>query len=146
VKAVLDSFSLLAFFFGEPGKATVGEWLRRASRGQCELLLCTVNWAEVGYIITRKCGRARWRFVQDALDRLPITMVVADRRLASRAVELKARGGVSLADAFAAALALEERAAVLTGDPEFMALGKEADIVWITAPRPAQHRSGAPDA
>jgi predicted nucleic acid-binding protein len=137
---VLDSFSLLAFFFGEEGKAAVSDWLHEANRGGHELLLCTVNWAELGYITVRKCGPAKWEFVRQALDQLPVRVVDADRHLAAGAVELKAAGGLSLADAFAAALAQRERAVLLTGDPEFRALGKAIEIVWIISPRPRSDR------
>ena len=37
----------------------------------------------------------------------------------------------SLADAFAAALAKEKKAELVTGDPEFKALEKEIKIHWL---------------
>ena len=36
-----------------------------------------------------------------------------------------------LADAFAAALAREKKAELVTGDPEFQALKKELKVVWL---------------
>ena len=41
------------------------------------------------------------------------------------------RGTVVLADAFAAALAKEKKAELVTGDPEFKALAKEIKINWL---------------
>jgi predicted nucleic acid-binding protein len=38
---------------------------------------------------------------------------------------------MSLADCFAAALAMERRADVYTGDPEFREVESEVRIVWI---------------
>jgi predicted nucleic acid-binding protein len=38
---------------------------------------------------------------------------------------------MSLADCFAAALAIERKAEVYTGDPEFREVEKEVRIVWI---------------
>ena len=38
---------------------------------------------------------------------------------------------VSLADAFAAALAKERKTELVTGDPEFQALEKEIKILWL---------------
>ena len=37
----------------------------------------------------------------------------------------------SLVDAFAAALAKDKKAELVTGDPEFKALEKEIKIVWL---------------
>ncbi len=38
---------------------------------------------------------------------------------------------LNLADAFAAALAKEKKAVIVTGDPEFNALEKEIKINWL---------------
>jgi predicted nucleic acid-binding protein len=43
----------------------------------------------------------------------------------------KARFRLSLADAFAAALAKDMKAELVTGDPEFKALEKEIRIQWL---------------
>jgi predicted nucleic acid-binding protein len=53
------------------------------------------------------------------------------RRLADQAAEYKARHKLSLADAFAAALAKEKKAELVTGDPEFKPLEKEIKINWL---------------
>jgi predicted nucleic acid-binding protein len=47
------------------------------------------------------------------------------------AADFKARHKLSLADAFAAALAKERKAELITGDPEFKALEKEIKIGWL---------------
>ena len=61
----------------------------------------------------------------------PIEFHTADRRLADVAAGFKARFKISLADAFAAALAKERKAELVTGDPEFRALEKEIKIRWL---------------
>jgi len=61
----------------------------------------------------------------------PIEFHAADRRLADVAAGFKARFKISLADAFAAALAKERKAELVTGDPEFRALDKEIKIRWL---------------
>lgn len=53
------------------------------------------------------------------------------RSLADTAADFKARFKLSLADAFAAALAKETRSELVTGDPEFKALNKEIKIHWL---------------
>ena len=47
------------------------------------------------------------------------------------AADFKARFKMSLADAFAAALAKEKKAELVTGDPEFRPLHQEIKIHWL---------------
>ena len=51
--------------------------------------------------------------------------------LADCAADFKARFKLSLADTFAAALARERKADLVTGDPEFKALEREVKIHWL---------------
>ncbi len=53
------------------------------------------------------------------------------RRLADFAANFKARFKNSLADIFAAALAKEKKAAIVTGGLEFKPLKKEIKINWL---------------
>ncbi|MFY9672974.1 MAG: PIN domain-containing protein [Terriglobales bacterium] len=53
------------------------------------------------------------------------------RALADSAADFKARFKLSLADAFAAALAKERKVELVTGDPEFKALEKEIKVQWL---------------
>ena len=65
------------------------------------------------------------------LPTLPIEFHAADHGLAELAADYKARFKISLADAFAAALAKDRKAELVTGDPEFEALEKEIKITWL---------------
>jgi predicted nucleic acid-binding protein len=76
-----------------------------------------VNYAEVKYSVVRKDGAERWAEIA--------------RELADAAADLKARFKISLADAFAAALAKAWKTELVTGDPEFAALEKEIKIMWL---------------
>ncbi len=57
--------------------------------------------------------------------------VVADWSLAQAAATFKSRHKLSYADAFAAALAKQNRAHLVTGDREFRSLGSEVNTVWL---------------
>ena len=81
--------------------------------------------------VLRKDGRGRWEEIARDLPTLPIEFHPADRRLSDLAADFKARFKMSLADAFAAALAKDKKAGLVTGDPEFKALEKEIEIVWL---------------
>jgi predicted nucleic acid-binding protein len=45
---------------------------------------------------------------------------------------MEARHSLSLADAFAAALAKAQKAELVTGDPEIRAVEKEIKVLWLT--------------
>lgn len=128
---VLDSHALLAFLRGEAGEATVADLLEKAGVRDAPLLMTEVNYAEVKYTIVRKDGPERWAEIARDLPALPIEFHPVDRALADSAADLKARFKLSLAEAFAAALAKERKAELVTGDPEFKPLARELKIHWL---------------
>ena len=130
-RVVLDSFALLAFLRGETGEEKVAAMLKRAGLRDEPLHMTEVNYAEVQSIIMRKDGEDRWQEIARELPALPIEFHPATRALADLAAGFKARYKLSLADAFAAALAKERKAELVTGDLEFKALEKEIKIVWL---------------
>ena len=129
--AVLDSHALLKLLRDEPGAEEVEKILTEAGRRDEPAHMTEVNYAEVQYIVRRKDGEAAWQTIARELVAAPIQFNVADRVLADRAADFKARYRISLADAFAAALAKEQNAELVTGDPEFKPLEKEIDITWL---------------
>jgi predicted nucleic acid-binding protein len=131
---VLDSFALLAFFRGENAAVTVRELLHKAASADRPVHMTEVNYAEVKYGLLKKDGGEAWKQAAEVLKSLPIEFHPADRRLADLAADFKAHFKLSLADAFAAALAKEEKAELVTGDPEFKALEKEIKITWLKSP------------
>ena len=66
------------------------------------------------------------------LQGLPIDFHSMSRQMADTVADFKARFRMSLADAFAAALAKEKKAELVTADPEFRALEKEIKVAWLT--------------
>lgn len=128
---VLDSHALLALLRDEPGGETVARILERAGERDQPVHMTEVNYAEVQYMIRRKDGDAAWAAIASELQAVPIEFHPADRRLADTAAGFKTRFKISLADAFASALAKEKKAELVTGDPEFKALEKEIKINWL---------------
>ncbi len=129
--AVLDSHALLAFFRGEEAGVLVKDLLYKAASADRPLHMTEVNYAEVKYMLVRKDGVQAWKQAADILTSLPIEFHPADRQLADLAADFKSRHKISLADAFAAALARERKAEMVTGDPEFKSLEKEIKINWL---------------
>ena len=128
---IFDSHALLALLRGEPGSDDVRRILENAAEGDTPVHMSEVNYAEVQYIIRRKDGEPVWKAIADELSAAPIEFHPVGRRLADAAADFKARYKISLADAFAAALAKELKAELVTGDSEFKALEKELKVVWL---------------
>jgi predicted nucleic acid-binding protein len=98
--------------------------LGEAVRQDLPLLMSAVNWGEVFYTEWRYRGEAKAREAEANLLEMPIEVIAADRERATRAGALKQKHGLGYADAFAAELAIERRAFLVTADPEFQKLGK----------------------
>jgi ribonuclease VapC len=128
---VLDSFALIAYFRDESGAEAMETLLVAAGRNHSPLHMTDFNYAEVKYSIIRKDGAEAWADAANVLQGLPIDFHSTNRALADSAADFKARFKLSLADAFAAALAKEKSAELVTGDPEFQALEKEIKINWL---------------
>jgi predicted nucleic acid-binding protein len=128
---VLDSFALISYFRDEPGAEAVEGLPITASKRDAPLLMSDVNYAEVKYSIVRKDGAEAWSKAVNILESLPIDFQPTTRALSDIAADYKARFKLSLADAFAAAVAKEKRAELVTGDPEFKSLEKELTIIWL---------------
>lgn len=129
--SVLDAHALLAFFRGEDAGVPVKELLHKAAVADRPLHMTEVNYAEVKYMLLKKDGASAWAEAADVLKSLPLEFHPATRALADTAAVFKARFKMSLADAFAAALAKEKKAELVTGDPEFKPLEKEIKINWL---------------
>ena len=130
---VLDSHALVAFFRDDAGAEAVESLLVAASKKDTPLLLSDVSYAEVKCAIVRKDGPEAWNEASRVLQGLPIEVCSTSRALADAAGTIKAHHEVSLADAFAAALAKEKKAELVTGDQDFKELEKEIKIHWLPA-------------
>ncbi len=128
---VLDSHALLKLLRDEAGAEAVAQILERAGLRDQPVHMTDVNYAEVQYIVRRKDGDAAWHAIAQELLAAPIEFHPTNRRLADLAADFKTRFKMSLADAFAAALAKEKKAELVTGDPEFKPLEKEIKINWL---------------
>jgi ribonuclease VapC len=128
---VLDSLALIAYFRDEQGAEAMEDLLVSAGKKDIPLLMSDVNYAEVKYSIVKKDGAAAWAEAAKVLQGLPVDFHPTTRGLADFAADFKARFKLSLADAFAAALAKERKAELVTGDPEFKPLEREIKIHWL---------------
>ncbi|WP_152948411.1 type II toxin-antitoxin system VapC family toxin [Desulfofundulus thermobenzoicus] len=127
---VLDAYALLAFLEAEEGGELVKKLL---SDSKVRFFISAINLGEVYYTILRERGRASAEnFEFELVQAKNIRIVDATWDRAKIAGEFKARGRISYADCFAAALALEKNAPLLTGDREFERVADKIKIVWLT--------------
>lgn len=130
--AVLDSFAVLSFLRNEAGADIVKDYFSMSLEEKKRLFICSVNWAEIGYTVIRRRGLSAWKLAQAHLKDFPIEIVETDPVLTEQAAEFKAANKMSLADAYAAALAKTKHAELVTGDPEFQPLESALKgIVWL---------------
>ncbi len=128
---VFDSYAILAFLEDEPGADLVEKALRDSAAGKAEGFLSVINWGEIYYTVMREAGAAKAEEIAELLASYPLQVVPADHQLTKMAAQFKGRHRIAYADCFAAALAKQQKATVLTGDPEFRLLEKEVDISWL---------------
>jgi len=128
---VFDSYALLAFFQGEAGGFQVRGLLDLAFRGEASVHLSYINLGEVFYIVERRFGGKKAREIVQDIQRLLMKLECPDLERVLEAAAIKAKFPVAYADAFAAALAKELGAVLVTGDPEFKRLGGHIEILWL---------------
>ncbi len=129
---VLDANALLALFLAEPGAERVQRCLRLGMSGQATLHMSFINYGECVYNVERRYGLAAVMRLQMFLENYPITYYEADRKRVTAAAHIKAHHPMSYADAFAAALAQELHATLITGNPEFRAVQHLIRIEWLS--------------
>jgi len=126
---VLDANALIGFFEDRQGIAVkVEHLLGEAVRHDQPLLMSAVNWGEVFYTEWRARGEARAREAEAAVLEMPVAIIAVDRGRATRAGTLKQKHALGYADAFAAELAIEREAWLVTSDPVFAKVGKGLSI------------------
>ncbi|HLA97047.1 MAG TPA: type II toxin-antitoxin system VapC family toxin [Anaerolineales bacterium] len=127
---VLDTYALVAFFEDEPGADFVRSLLLEAEAGNLKLAICVVNLGEFWYLIARTVSPAQADALVAEIQGMSIEIVDADWELTYQAATFKAKGGLSYADCYTAALGKLRQAEVVTGDPEFQKLSGEIITTW----------------
>ncbi|MBO9371662.1 MAG: type II toxin-antitoxin system VapC family toxin [Chloroflexi bacterium] len=126
---VLDAWAILAFLQGEePAASRVRQLLRGAEEKRVDLFVSVVNLGEVVYHVGRARGEQEAWALLDEIRRLPLVIAPAADDRVFAAARLKMRYAISYADAFAAALAQELGATLVTGDPELESLRGEIPL------------------
>lgn len=130
-KFVLDTHSIIAYLEGEESGKGLIPVLEDALEEKAEIFFSVVNWGEVYYIALREGGKQRAEQYLDIISKYPITIVDADKELTLLAGNFKALYNMSYADAFAAGLAENEKAILVTGDKEFKQVEKKIRVKFL---------------
>lgn len=128
---ILDAHGLMVYLEKEHGYEKVKDLFVKAVENGKNLLMSTVNWGEVFYILVKEYGITEAERIQHIIETFPIEFVPADLSLTKQAALYKTNGNISCADCFAAALAKLCKGEVVTGDKEFKAVEGEVKILWL---------------
>ncbi|HWY21947.1 MAG TPA: type II toxin-antitoxin system VapC family toxin [Candidatus Acidoferrum sp.] len=128
---VFDASALFAFLRDKPGASKVSSLLAEAMRGRARILMSAVNYGEVYGLILREYGSEQALTAVHAVRPLPIQLLDATTQRAFQAADIKVKYELYYVDAFAAALAIEHKATLVTSDSDFRKLGHSFPIVWL---------------
>lgn len=128
---VLDSWAIMAYLEDEPAAERVADIIADANEDGTPLLMTVVNLGEVWYIIAREASETEAERSITEIKHLGIEIIDADWTLVREAAGFKAKHKMSYADGFAAALAKQKKAHLVTGDREFAQLESDIQIIWL---------------
>ena len=117
---VLDTSALLTLRSDEPGAERVAEILHRGRRGKTRNYISFMTRMEILYRVTAIEGEELARAAVRLIDASGVHWVSCDPEILDVAARFKARGGLSVADAWIAATAAIKRAVLVHKDPEFV--------------------------
>jgi len=128
---IFDSHALLKFFQKEKGYEKVTQLLEELRRTEETKYINAINLGEIIYSTKREFGDQKKLEVLANIERLNFTILPVRNNLIFQVAEYKAQYTLSYADCFALASAVEYKATLITGDPEFKKVEHLVNIVWI---------------
>ena len=128
---VLDSWAIMAYLQDEPSGEKIADMIADVKEDGRLLLMSVINIGEVWYSLARRRSTADADQALRWISEIGIEFVDADIELTRIAARFKAKGGISYADCFAAALAKQHEASLVTGDREFEQLKNDISISWL---------------
>lgn len=128
---VFDSWAVLAYLGDEASSREVADLIAGAHENRIPMYISTMNAGEVWYILAREISETEADKAVADLGRLGLELIDANWPLTRIAGGLKARHRMSYADCFAAALARDRKADLITGDKEFKQVEGEVSVHWL---------------
>ena len=128
---IFDSYALLKVFQKEKGYENIVGLLRNIKKTRVTKYINIINVGEIIYTTKREFGDQKKLEVLASIERLNFTILQATNSLVYQAAEYKGQYSISYADCFVLASAIEHKATIVTGDPEFKKVEHLVDIVWV---------------
>jgi ribonuclease VapC len=128
---IFDSHALFKLFQKEKGYEKVVQLLEEIQKTGAVKYLNAINLGEIIYTTKKDFGDQKKLEVLASIERLNFRILPIPNELIFQASEYKAEYGISYADCFALASAVEHKAVIVTGDPEFKKVEHLAEIHWI---------------
>lgn len=128
---VLDSWAVMAFLQDEPAAEKIADFLADAQETSIPVGMSVVNAGEVWYIVARRVSTTEADRTLRLIQEIGVVLFDANLALTMAAAAYKVKGNISYADCYAAALAKQQKAHLVTGDKEFKPLESEISIVWL---------------
>jgi len=128
---VFDSHALLKFFQKEKGHEKIIDVLEEIQKSGGTKYINAINIGEIIYTTKREFGDQKKIEVLANIERLNFSILPIPNSLIFQAAEYKAQYSISYADCFTLASAVEHKAVIVTGDPEFKKVQHLANIVWV---------------
>ena len=128
---IFDSHALLKFFQKEKGYERVFHLLEEIRKTGATKYINAIHLGEIIYSTKKEFGDQKKLEVLANIERLNFTILPVPNNLIFQATEYKAQYALSYADCFALASALEHKATLVTGDPEFKKVEHLVGIAWI---------------
>lgn len=128
---VLDTWAIIAYYEDEPAGEHVAHLIAEANDNATPLWMSVINAGEVWYVIARRTSPADADATINELHKLGIQFDNAEWKISRQAAVFKSKHKMSYADAFAAALALQKNAHLVTGDKEFKQVEGDLKILWV---------------
>jgi ribonuclease VapC len=128
---IFDSYALLKLFQKEKGYEKIVSLLSDIRKTRAVKYINAINLGEIIYITKREFGDQKKIEVLANIERLNFSILPVPNSLIFQAAEYKAQYSVSYADCFTLASAVEHKAVIVTGDPEFKKVEHLAHIIWV---------------
>ncbi len=128
---VLDSWAVIAYMENENAGDTVAEIIAVAHENKIPLKMSIINVGEVWYSFAKQISETEADRAIFELKELGVEFINIDWDLTRRAAIYKSKNKMSYADCFAAALAKQEKAELLTGDKEFKQVENDIKVIWL---------------
>lgn len=128
---VLDACALMIYLEKESGYEKIRDIFVKSAESGNNLLMTTVNWGEVFYILIKNYGYDEAERIQHLIETFPIEIVPVDLLLAKQSALYKATKKLPYVDCFAAALTKLYKGELITCDKEFKVLENEIRILWV---------------